>query len=156
MKQKTDELAKSASIERTTEHMEILLEGKNTRDPLETPTRHMFTIDFEDEGWVRPITQYLVSGNLLADPQKARSIRLKAVRYSIVGGQLYRRSTIGLMLRCVGPIEAQKLIEEIHEGDLNKDRTIGIISRNKMLSDGPRKCTRRIELHNKMLASRLQ
>ncbi|PON66270.1 hypothetical protein PanWU01x14_111350, partial [Parasponia andersonii] len=82
MNQKADELAKSASIWGTTEHTEILLEGENTRRPLETPAHHVFATDSKDEGWMRPITQYLVSGNLPADPQKATSIRLKAARYS--------------------------------------------------------------------------
>ncbi|PON74713.1 hypothetical protein PanWU01x14_047720 [Parasponia andersonii] len=116
MNQKADELAKSASIGRMTGHAEILLEGENTRDPLETSACHVFATDSADEGWMKPITQYLVLGNLPADPQEARSIRLKAVRYSMVGGRLSRRSMMGPMLRCVGPIEGQKLMEDIHEG----------------------------------------
>ena len=62
------------------------------------------------------ITQYLTTGELPSDPREARSIRLKSVQYSMVEGQLYRRSTMGPMLRCIGPTEAQRLMEEIHEG----------------------------------------
>ncbi|PON56633.1 hypothetical protein PanWU01x14_180460 [Parasponia andersonii] len=38
--------------------------------------------------------------------------------------------------------------------DLKNDRTMGIISRNKILADGPRKYTKRNELRNQKLASR--
>ncbi|PON57326.1 hypothetical protein PanWU01x14_174430 [Parasponia andersonii] len=54
--------------------------------------------------------------------------------------------------------------ENVHRGlsyavkclsaDLDKDSTMGITSCNKMLVDGPRKRTKRIELRSKMLASR--
>ncbi|PON78761.1 hypothetical protein PanWU01x14_016600, partial [Parasponia andersonii] len=56
MNQKANELAKSTSIGVTTKYTEILLEGKNTRDPLETSACNMFATDSEDEGWMRPIT----------------------------------------------------------------------------------------------------
>ncbi|PON40845.1 hypothetical protein PanWU01x14_294480 [Parasponia andersonii] len=68
MNQKANELAKSASIGGMTEHIEILLEGENKRSSLEALMRHVFAADSKDEGWMRPITQYLVSENLLADP----------------------------------------------------------------------------------------
>ncbi|PON33632.1 hypothetical protein PanWU01x14_351090 [Parasponia andersonii] len=84
MNQKANELAESALIGGAIDHMEILPEGENTKIPLETPAHHVFAADSEDEGWMRPITQYLVSENLPADHQKMRSIRLKATRYSMV------------------------------------------------------------------------
>ena len=65
---------------------------------------------------MEPITRYLVSGHLATDPKEARSIRLKAAQYSMIGSQLYRRSALGPMLRCIGPEEAKRLMEEIHEG----------------------------------------
>ncbi|PON43157.1 hypothetical protein PanWU01x14_276310 [Parasponia andersonii] len=116
MNQRADGLAKNASIRGTTESIEVLLESGNMGDPPQTPGNHVFATSATDEGWMRPITQYLTLGNLPTDPREARSVRLKAARYSMVGEQLYRRSTMGPMLRCIGPVEAQKLMEEIHEG----------------------------------------
>ncbi|PON56230.1 hypothetical protein PanWU01x14_182420, partial [Parasponia andersonii] len=84
-----------------TGHVEIFLEDRNTEDPPETPAHHVFATGPADEGWMKPITQYLALGNLPTDPQEARSIRLKAARYSMVGEQLYRRSTMGPMLQYV-------------------------------------------------------
>jgi ribonuclease HI len=47
---------------------------------------------------------------------KARSLKLTAVKYCIINQVLYWRDPLGVMLRCLNPQEAQKVIFEFHNG----------------------------------------
>nr|GFB22178.1 reverse transcriptase domain-containing protein [Tanacetum cinerariifolium] len=46
----------------------------------------------------------------------ARKIRLKARQYEVMEGVLYKRSFLTPWLRCVGPLQAEYVMKEIHEG----------------------------------------
>jgi hypothetical protein len=47
---------------------------------------------------------------------KARSLKLKAVRYCLIGQVLYWRDPLGMLLRCLNPTEAQKVMLDFHKG----------------------------------------
>ena len=74
----------------------------------------------EEEGvtWYYDIMKFLEFGVYLdgADKRECRSIRMMAIQYILCGGQLYRRSYNGLYLCCLNKEEAEKVIEEIHQG----------------------------------------
>ncbi|GJR50992.1 reverse transcriptase domain-containing protein [Tanacetum coccineum] len=70
----------------------------------------------EGDNWMTPIREYLRSGTLPDDPQKARKIRIKALSYKMMEEKLYRRSYLSPWLRCVGPMQAKNIIKEVHEG----------------------------------------
>ena len=53
---------------------------------------------------------------LLKDKPKARKIRLKAARYTIVRKVLYRKSFFGPLLRCLTENEAIKVVNTIYSG----------------------------------------
>nr|GEZ61462.1 reverse transcriptase domain-containing protein [Tanacetum cinerariifolium] len=53
---------------------------------------------------------------LPADEKEARKIRLKARQYEVIEGILYKRSFLTPLLRCVGPLQAEYVMKEIHEG----------------------------------------
>ncbi|GKB65816.1 hypothetical protein Tco_0927228 [Tanacetum coccineum] len=53
---------------------------------------------------------------LPAETEKARAIRLKSGRYDVVNDILYKKSYLGPWLRCVGPLQANYVLREIHEG----------------------------------------
>lgn len=63
-----------------------------------------------------PILVYLLHGVEPDDRNEARNIRVKAARYAVINGHLYRKSLTGPYLRCLEPGQARKLLEEIHEG----------------------------------------
>ncbi|GJS75349.1 reverse transcriptase domain-containing protein [Tanacetum coccineum] len=63
-----------------------------------------------------PICEYLTKEILLADKKKARAVRRKAARYTMINGTLYKKSFLGPWLRCVGPLQANYILREIHEG----------------------------------------
>ncbi|GKE17601.1 reverse transcriptase domain-containing protein [Tanacetum coccineum] len=70
----------------------------------------------EGDNWMTPIREYLRSGALPDNPQKARKLRIKASLYKMVEENLYRRSYLSPWLRCVRPMLAKKIIKEVHEG----------------------------------------
>ncbi|GJT15052.1 reverse transcriptase domain-containing protein, partial [Tanacetum coccineum] len=72
----------------------------------------------EEDGttWMTPIIDYLKDGNLHGDRYKARKLRIKARQYELLEGILYKWSFLKPWLRCVGPLQADYVIREIHEG----------------------------------------
>nr|GFA13078.1 reverse transcriptase domain-containing protein [Tanacetum cinerariifolium] len=62
------------------------------------------------------LVNYLKEGILPADEKEARKIRLKARQYELMEGILYKRSFLTPWVRCVGPLQAEYVIKEIHEG----------------------------------------
>nr|GEY03326.1 reverse transcriptase domain-containing protein [Tanacetum cinerariifolium] len=50
------------------------------------------------------------------DEKEARNLRLKERQYELIEGILYKRSFLTPWLRCVGPLQADYVIREIHEG----------------------------------------
>ncbi|GKD31721.1 reverse transcriptase domain-containing protein [Tanacetum coccineum] len=63
-----------------------------------------------------PIFKYLEKGTLPANVKKARAVRHKSWRFAIIDGTLYKKSYLRPWLRCVGPLQANYALREIHEG----------------------------------------
>ncbi|GKB78901.1 reverse transcriptase domain-containing protein, partial [Tanacetum coccineum] len=55
----------------------------------------------EENSWMTPIIEYLVSGILPAAKKLARKVRVKAPNYRMIDGILYKRSFLTPWLRCV-------------------------------------------------------
>ncbi|GJR72933.1 reverse transcriptase domain-containing protein [Tanacetum coccineum] len=70
----------------------------------------------EENSWMTPIIEYLISRILPEDKKLARKVRVKAPNYRIIDGILYKRSFLTPWLRCIGPKQAKKVIREIHGG----------------------------------------
>ncbi|GKD29728.1 hypothetical protein Tco_1240506 [Tanacetum coccineum] len=72
----------------------------------------------EEEGstWMTPIYEYLMKETLLAEKEKARALQRKSGRYAVINGVLYKNSYLGPWLRCDGPLQANYVLREIHEG----------------------------------------
>ncbi|XP_071708864.1 uncharacterized protein [Rutidosis leptorrhynchoides] len=70
----------------------------------------------EQPNWMEPILQYIRSDILPSDKLEARLVRERAPMYIIQNDILYRKSYCGPMMRCVGPIEAEMIIDEVHNG----------------------------------------
>jgi ribonuclease HI len=45
-----------------------------------------------------------------------KRIRYKAMRYVLIGDDLFYRTLEGLLLKCLGPVESNRLLQEVHEG----------------------------------------
>ncbi|GJW43934.1 reverse transcriptase domain-containing protein [Tanacetum coccineum] len=72
----------------------------------------------EEEGptWMTPIIEHLKDGTFPDDRKEASKLCIKARQYELLEGVLYRQSFLKPWLRCVGPLQANYVIREIHEG----------------------------------------
>ncbi|KAJ9566630.1 hypothetical protein OSB04_002596, partial [Centaurea solstitialis] len=68
--------------------------------------------------WSLDIWNYLKHDQLPEDKMEARKTRSKASRYIIFEDQLYRRSTTGLLLRCItSKVRINQILQEMHDGE---------------------------------------
>ena len=112
-----DALARLAST-KDSELLEVIpVEFLST--PSIMPTKSQSTVNsiaFADT-WMTPtITQYLKNAHLSEDKKQARLLRLKAARYILYDGQLYRRGFSTPLLKCVDLTKGNYVLQEIHEG----------------------------------------
>ncbi|XP_071739877.1 uncharacterized protein [Rutidosis leptorrhynchoides] len=74
------------------------------------------SVEEEQPNWMEPILQYIRNDTLPSDNHEARLVRERAPMYIIQNDILYRKSYCGPMMRCVGPIEAEMIVDELHNG----------------------------------------
>ncbi|GJX13808.1 reverse transcriptase domain-containing protein [Tanacetum coccineum] len=72
----------------------------------------------EEEGycWMTPLLDYLTDGTLPSETKKERTVKIKSWQYAMINGVLYCKSFLEPWLQCVGPLQAEYMIREIHEG----------------------------------------
>ncbi|XP_071735496.1 uncharacterized protein [Rutidosis leptorrhynchoides] len=74
------------------------------------------SVEEAQPNWMVPIMQYIRNNFLPNDKREARLVRERAPMYIIQNDILYCKSYCGLMIRCVGPIEAEMIVDELHNG----------------------------------------
>ena len=62
------------------------------------------------------IRLYIAMGELPNDRGRADKIQIQSARFSLVDGQLYKRSLGGPYLKCLTPEQGQYVLAELHEG----------------------------------------
>ncbi|XP_024315649.1 uncharacterized protein LOC112271007, partial [Brachypodium distachyon] len=67
--------------------------------------------------WAQPIVSYLKDGNLPEEEVLARQIQRRVKAYTIINGELYKRSVTNDVQRCVEPKEGQEILRDIHQGE---------------------------------------
>jgi hypothetical protein len=65
-----------------------------------------------DANWRRPLTEYLRAPDNTVD----RRIRRQALKYTLMDGELCRRTMDGLLLKCLSKDQAKIAMGEVHEG----------------------------------------
>nr|GEX87588.1 reverse transcriptase domain-containing protein [Tanacetum cinerariifolium] len=93
----------------------------------------------EEEGhtWMTLVYEYLTGGVLPKEKKKARTVRRKAGRYAVINEVLYKKSFLGPWLRCVGPLQANSVLREIHEGSCNMHAGPRYVVAKVLRSAGP-------------------
>ena len=66
--------------------------------------------------WMDPIRLYIATGELPYDRVRAHKIQIQSARFSIIDGQLYKRSLGGPYLKCLTPEQGQYVLAKLHEG----------------------------------------
>ncbi|KAL5570185.1 hypothetical protein UlMin_026760 [Ulmus minor] len=63
-----------------------------------------------------PIIDYLKICKVPEDKNQARRLRIKAARYTLLDGVLYKKSFSGPLLRCIIREESEVVLKSIHSG----------------------------------------
>jgi hypothetical protein len=66
--------------------------------------------------WTKPYLAYLMPGELPEDPIHRRQVMRRSKAFTIINGELYKRSTTGVLQRCIAQEDGIALLREIHEG----------------------------------------
>ncbi|GJU10296.1 reverse transcriptase domain-containing protein [Tanacetum coccineum] len=111
---KADALSKIASTSFAHLSKQVLVEELKEKSINEKEI--LAVVEEEGNTWMTPICEYLTKEILPADKKKARAIRRKAARYTMINETLYKKYFLGPWLRCVGPLQANYVLREIHEG----------------------------------------
>ena len=78
----------------------------------------VMALEEEEVSWYYDVIKFMELGAYLngADKRERHSIRMMATQYILYGGQLYRGSYDGVHLRCLKREEAERVMEEVHQG----------------------------------------
>jgi hypothetical protein len=66
--------------------------------------------------WTKPYLAYLMRGELPEDRIHRRQVMRRSKAFTIINGELYKRSTTGVLQRCIAQEDGIALLREIHEG----------------------------------------
>ncbi|VFQ62736.1 unnamed protein product [Cuscuta campestris] len=69
-----------------------------------------------DNHWMYDLMEYLMDGSLPEQDDRARKGKLRAPRFQVLDGKLYKRAFGRPLLRCLTNREAERVIAEVHEG----------------------------------------
>ncbi|KAL2237799.1 UNVERIFIED_CONTAM: Ribonuclease HI [Sesamum indicum] len=86
------------------------------RERLVLSNRAEVQVVSEIGSWKDEIVKYLEDGTLLSDPIAAKRVKFRATRFTMLAGQLYKRTVDGPLLKCLYEQRALYVMREIHEG----------------------------------------
>ncbi|XP_073137279.1 uncharacterized protein [Henckelia pumila] len=69
-----------------------------------------------EPSWKDEIIKYLSEGELPLEQDKARKLRVRAARFTLIDGELYKRGYSQPYLKCLAFAQADYVLREIHEG----------------------------------------
>ncbi|GJZ30414.1 reverse transcriptase domain-containing protein [Tanacetum coccineum] len=111
---KADALSKIASTSFAHLSKQVLVEKLKEKSISEVEI--LAVVEEEGDTWMTPLFKYLTEGTLPVDVKKAKEIRRKSWRFAVINETLYKKSFLGPWLRCVGLLQANYVLREIHEG----------------------------------------
>nr|GEX47139.1 reverse transcriptase domain-containing protein [Tanacetum cinerariifolium] len=94
---------------------EALIAGLRIIEQMEV----LAVVEEEGDTWMNLIYEYLTEETLPAKKEKARVVRRKSRRYAVINEVLYKKTYLGPWLRYVGPLQANYVLREIHDGSCN-------------------------------------
>ena len=66
--------------------------------------------------WTTPYVAYLAWREVPEDPTEARRVIRRSKAYTVINGELYKRSISGILQRCIAPEDGKGILLDIHEG----------------------------------------
>nr|GEU30033.1 hypothetical protein [Tanacetum cinerariifolium] len=111
---KSDALSKIASTSFAHLSKQVLVE--ELKEKCISEVEILMVVEEEGDTWMTPLFKYLMEGTLPAEVKKARAIKRKSWRFTVFNETLYKKSFLDPWLRCVGPLQANYILREIHDG----------------------------------------
>ncbi|VFQ79041.1 unnamed protein product [Cuscuta campestris] len=74
------------------------------------------TLVERDDIWMDDLVKYYMTGQFPEDEDRVRKVKLRAPRFQMLDGRLYKRAFGGPLLRCLTRAEAERVIAEVREG----------------------------------------
>jgi hypothetical protein len=71
-----------------------------------------FGNNLAEDDWRNEIIDYLENPSR----KVSRKLRYKAIKFVLLDGHLFYKSLDGVLLQCLGPEEAKKMMNEVHDG----------------------------------------
>ena len=102
-----DEVSKLASSEEGEISMDLVMKVQKHPSIEEVPTFAIQNIN----SWMTPIISFLQDGCLPQDAEKAKKIKKRAARFTILNDTLYKRGFSMPYLKCVDEDEAKYILE---------------------------------------------
>ncbi len=66
--------------------------------------------------WMQAYVSYILRKQIPDDPVEARRVIRRSKAFTVVKGELYKRSISGVLQRCVTPEEGMIILKDVHEG----------------------------------------
>ena len=107
-----DEITKLASFEEGPTSMDLKMEIQKCPNIKEVSTFAIQSVS----SWMTLILSFLQDRSFPQNVEEARKVKKKAVRFTILNDNLYKRSFSTPYLKCIDKEEAKYILEEIHEG----------------------------------------
>ncbi|KAL0294603.1 UNVERIFIED_CONTAM: hypothetical protein Scaly_3118600 [Sesamum calycinum] len=112
--EEADQLVKLASSLTTVQNRKITLLTQEYA-VIEDPANEVL-VSTSKPCWKDTIEANLTTGSLPTDRKEARTIRTRATRFTMIGGELYKRGFSQPYLKCLDPERAEYVLREVHEG----------------------------------------
>ena len=78
--------------------------------------RHGYHLQCLIAPWTEPFLAYLIRQELPEDQNEARCIVRRSKAYKVHEGELYKKSTTGVLQRCISEEEGRNILAEIPAG----------------------------------------
>ncbi|KAL0453525.1 UNVERIFIED_CONTAM: hypothetical protein Slati_1330600 [Sesamum latifolium] len=131
--EEADQLSKLASSLTTMKDRSIILLTQEHSE-IEEVTKEVL-VSTNRPCWKDAIEAYLTMGSLPLDKKKARAVRIRAARFTMIAGDLYKRGFSQPYLKCLDPERAKYVLREVHEGSCG-NRSGGRSLAGKILCQG--------------------
>nr|GEX12821.1 reverse transcriptase domain-containing protein [Tanacetum cinerariifolium] len=111
---KADALSKITST--SFAHLSKQLLVEELKDKSISKVEILAIVEEKEDTLMTPIFEYLTKEILPTNVKKARAVRGKSQQFVVINRTLYKKSFLGPWLRCVGPLQVNYVLRDIHEG----------------------------------------
>jgi hypothetical protein len=78
--------------------------------------QHLEPTRVRHNDWREPIIRYIKNEEEPDDKAAAERILRQSAHYTIIGGLLYKRGAVGILMKCIHSATVKQLLDEIHAG----------------------------------------